>query len=517
MSDFTPSIYQEAIFNWIVSGRGDAVINAVAGSGKTTTLCEGVRRITSQSILVVSFNKHIADELGQRLRNTPAVCRTLHSMGNQIVAAHLGKLQVVEHKSRELSKRMIDGRFFNKKSAQRTEYARALEHLAHFARLTLTEVDEDNLDEVWELVGRFDIENVTDDIVDLLPQLLEHIEDEAQINHIIDYDDMLWLPNKWELSGSKFQWVLIDEAQDLNRAQRELTFKLRGDGGRMIFVGDPYQSIYGFAGADTQSFAEIAKALKPTQLPLSVCYRCPASHITLAQELVPHIEPRSDAPEGRVIDIYDDALTNEVKEGDLILCRKNAPLIRLCIKLIGLQIPARMRGRDIGKELANLAFKIANRDPLFIYKNFGKAVESYRQEQMIKLESRENTERQQESLQDKCAALMACFDGFNAKSIEDLAAKIEGLFSDYKPSITLSTIHRAKGLESNRVLILEPQNLPMKWKNQSDEEKQQEQNIKYVALTRAKSDLIFVYPAQNKNPDPGLNLNELLTGGGDPI
>jgi DNA helicase II / ATP-dependent DNA helicase PcrA len=59
-------------------------------------------------------------------------------------------------------------------------------------------------------------------------------------------------------------------------------------------------------------------------------------------------------------------------------------------------------------------------------------------------------------------------------------------------SISLCTVHRAKGLEAERVYILEPDDMPMSWRHQQDWEYQQELNILYVALTRSKSELYLM-------------------------
>jgi superfamily I DNA/RNA helicase len=56
----------------------------------------------------------------------------------------------------------------------------------------------------------------------------------------------------------------------------------------------------------------------------------------------------------------------------------------------------------------------------------------------------------------------------------------------------LSTAHKSKGLESNRVLILLPNKLPLTWVNQLDWQLKQELNLKYVALTRARKELVFI-------------------------
>jgi DNA helicase-2/ATP-dependent DNA helicase PcrA len=54
------------------------------------------------------------------------------------------------------------------------------------------------------------------------------------------------------------------------------------------------------------------------------------------------------------------------------------------------------------------------------------------------------------------------------------------------------TVHRAKGQETDRVWILRPDLLPMKLPKMTDEQKQQERNLHYVAITRAKHELYYV-------------------------
>jgi len=92
-------------------------------------------------------------------------------------------------------------------------------------------------------------------------------------------------------------------------------------------------------------------------LPLSVCYRCPSSHLELARRIVPQIEDRPNAPEGVVEVLHPDRAIEQASPGDLILCRLTAPLINCCLKLIIQGHSARVRGRDLGSQLAALADK----------------------------------------------------------------------------------------------------------------------------------------------------------------
>ncbi len=315
---------------------------------------------------------------------------------------------------------------------------------------------------------------------------------------IIDYTDMVWLPHKLELQPPTFEWVFVDEAQDLNAAQRELVLKCRAAGGRMLFVGDERQAIMAFAGADAKSYRTIRERLDATELPLSICYRCPKDHIDLAQAIVPHIEARPDAPDGVVEHIPEDDLGGIVKEGDLILCRMTAPLVTWCIKLISQKIPARVRGRDVAKQLTDLARTLADNGP---YSELGKFINAYETTQLEYLTKEEASDEQMTALSDKCEALRACFHSFQATDVDGLCAQIEGLFSDERASVWLSTIHRAKGLEAARVLLLKPDKVPLIWAGQRPEELLQERNLRYVALTRSTDTLILLVSPSKEADD----------------
>jgi len=210
-------------------------------------------------------------------------------------------------------------------------------------------------------------------------------EELARNAKIIDFDDMVYLPVQWNLRVPKYDWIFVDEAQDLSKAQLQLALRARNQRGRILFVGDKHQAIYGFAGANCNSVDEIIKETRAKELPLSICYRCPTSHLDLARESVPHIEPRPDAPVGTLETIKLDKLPSIVQEGDLILSRTTAPLVDLCIELISNKIPARVRGRDIGTSITSLAQDIS-RISGFTYSKLPKYVKDWEQQKLEKLQ-----------------------------------------------------------------------------------------------------------------------------------
>src|SRR5690606_36459888 len=114
-----------------------------------------------------------------------------------------------------------------------------------------------------------------------------------------------------------------DECQDINPLQYKMILRLLKPKGRLISVGDDKQLIYGFMGSNLSSFNDMRNRPNTTELPLSVSYRCPKKVVAFANTILPGTEALPDAPEG-VVKI---GSLDEVKNGDYIICRNNAPLI----------------------------------------------------------------------------------------------------------------------------------------------------------------------------------------------
>lgn len=491
LTGFQPSDYQRAIFDWIVNGHGDAMVRAVAGSGKTTVLEQGAHFVHVDKALFAAFNKHIALTLKTRLKGTPFHVSTIHSIGYHALASHFGTLTVQDGKYRELAGRYLEetfpaeGKLSADEFAQRQRYVSNLYLLIKFIRMTLT--DPRDTPVLQQLAWQYGIV-LGDLMAPGVERALEWGAQQAANDRVIDFTDMIWLPLYLKLPLSQYPWIFIDEAQDLNVCQRELVLRLRAPGGRFLFVGDPRQSIMLFAGADSHSYDRILDATDAQELPLSVCYRCPTSHLDLARLEVPEIEAKPGAPTGTITSVSEHQLPSLVQPGDLIICRLTAPLVSWCLDLIQRQIPARVRGREIGKELANLARKIG--------KPYGSFVARLRQhaiDQRQRLEQKHASEGAIQNSDDMCRALEVCYHGFrDCRSVDELCAAIDNLFSDDEAAIWFSTVHRAKGDEAERVFILRPDKLPLHWSGQTPDETQQERNLWYVALTRSKKVLVFL-------------------------
>lgn len=261
----------------------------------------------------------------------------------------------------------------------------------------------------------------------------------------------------------------------------------------MLFVGDPKQSIMMFCGADPHSYEEIHERLNTHEMPLSICYRCPEEVVKMAQEIVPHIAARPNAPAGTIDWRTEEDLPKQAQPGDLIMCRKNAPLLKHCFRLIRQGTHARVRGREVGKELANLIRNIGH--IAGAWERFEEAVECEYNRQKSILIAKDASDAQLEMLDDKYACVSECHAGLghDCNDAEQLALKIEDIFSDYGTAVWFSSIHRAKGLEANRCWILEFDRLGQPLgRNASDDEATQERNLLYVSITRSLNTLFLV-------------------------
>ncbi len=295
----------------------------------------------------------------------------------------------------------------------------------------------------------------------------------------------------------KYDWVLLDEAQDLNAAQLAVVKACLKSTGRLLAVGDPNQAIYAWAGADNASFAKIAEFCGGQTLPLNVCYRCPKSHIALAQDIVPTIEAAPHASEGTVERLHVDDLPGHARGGDLVICRTTAPLVSLCLRLVRHGRPAYLVGQNLAGTLmaaAGNVAKLAKVRRQFTAQTVLDHLHVWHAEQMEALEAKgvpdsspawERLDDTVEMLRHVCRALPAKADAGEMK------AKFESLFEKQPNAVMLCVVHRAKGLEAERVYIHRENIMPLPRVKQPDLVVQ-EWNLRYVALTRAKAELVFL-------------------------
>lgn len=502
------STYQNNIFAQITESKRNLAINAVAGSGKTTVLVEIYNRLPrNKRVLFLAFNKHIINELSSRLNGCD--CLTIHSLGLRAIKSVKPKVNVKEHKIADLADEYFSR---NEPTWLPSKFYGAffglVRNVVDKARLTMTdltnEAEADNMIAHFGLWGELAaISDEADISMNLLAdqlgksaaRVLAASDKAYERNGIIDFTDMLYIPVKYGFAVPSYDVVLVDEAQDLNAAQLEIVMKAAGKFGRTICVGDKFQAIQGFAGADSESFAKIVARTNAVELPLSICYRCPTSHIALAQKIVPAIEAAPGAAEGHVETINMAQFSVMPRQKDLIICRVNAPLVGAALRLIANGIQARIRGRNIAAGLVKMIKEAAKHG--LAGNNFAEAMtdalQRYTDRRLLILQAKPHTEAQQETVSDQLECVTAFMGGRpDLTDSEHLCRELEALFADEGAAVWLSSIHRAKGLEADRVFVLRSDRMRIERKGMLDWQLEQEANLEYVGLTRGKEALYLV-------------------------
>ena len=487
------SDFQTRIFDEVSNTNNSIIINAVAGSGKTTTIVEALKRAkNSGKTIFLAFNKSIVAELSNRLTSN-VECKTLHSLGLSAFYSMRIKVKVNNDKWMSEIRNVAStlSSIFNENDKEYYAFCGNIKSLFDLARLNL--LHNGDVKVIEKLAEYHNIETLGDE-AEVVNTLLQRAYDinERGLN-VIDFTDMIVLPTQNSLVKrglTKYNTIAVDEAQDMSAATQALMFASLAKNGRFIAVGDKRQAINGFAGAMCDSFAKLAEKAD-VELPLSVNYRCGSDIIKLAQSVVPYIESHEGAIKGNVEDVYD---MTEVKHGDMVICRKSAPLVNLCLKMLASGRNAYIKGNDICEGLLNLIRKMKANDIEDLFIKLEEEEERKRQ-QLLKYGIKANAISNCPSIQEfadkiKCLRYIA----ESCSTLDEVQIKLKKLFTECQSGncVTLSTIHKSKGLEADNVWIVSPECLPMTWDGQLDWQLEQENNLKYVAITRAKKNLFFV-------------------------
>lgn len=500
------------------------IVKARAGTGKTTTLVEGLKAMKglptkvvpspqqkaiwdtlnlskdARSVCFVAFNKGIATELQERVPNG-CEAMTMHSLGFRAVQKAFGRPAVSSYVVGDLVAEHLETSLWDLRK-EKPGMVPAVEELVSKCKMNL--VEDPSVEQLMQLAAHFSIEMGSDaaEILSLVPTILKLCRNpKGKIN----FDDMIWLAVIHNLAMTKYDLLLVDEAQDLNRAQQSLA---RMSGRRIVMVGDDKQAIYGFAGADVESMDRMTEELKADAngcevYPLTVTRRCGRVIVKEVNKIVEDFQAHESNGEGMVSEdvIADNGYRPKAQGGDMVLCRVNAPLVRECFLFLRAGKRANIQGRDIGQGLISLVKKLMpdenDRLTTGSIVPFCSELSEWRDNEVNKEQQKKNpNENRILAIEDK-ADCLACFTE-NIKTVAELIGKIETLFTDDRkvPGIRLSSIHKAKGLEANRVFFLMPKGgscpHPMARKQWAID---QEYNLLYVGITRAINHLIFVRDA----------------------
>lgn len=503
--------------NWQCSCRGQAGIDSygipkcrlcISGSGNVRKLEPSPQQKAvydavclsagkARSVAFVAFNKSIAEELQQRV---PAGVNasTMHSMGFKAIREAYGNVKVDEYRVQGIISELLNTDIRELRRHQ-NELIQATERLVGLCKMNLSSSDLDSqYSGEWDavldqLASYYEIELAghRQKVFELVPRVIARCKSVSD-DMSIDYNDMIWIPVVNDLPLYRYDLLLVDEAQDLNRCQQSLAMKASR---RLILCGDPKQAIYGFAGADSESMPRMLKQLEATtrgcfHLPLTVTRRCGKAIVEEARKIVKDFGAFETNPEGKIDYSSMAKYGATAGNGDMILCRVNAPLVSECFAFIKQGRKATIQGRDIAKGLISTVVKLKANDTVDLSSKLSDWLANETRKEQAK---RNPSETRLIGLQDRYDCLCCFIEG--STTVEQVIQKIEAIFTDNKEStgIRLSSIHKAKGLEAGRVFLLEPKGAtvphPMA---KTDWQREQEWNLRYVAITRAINELVFV-------------------------
>ena len=494
----------EDVFNFALNETGHGAINAVAGSGKTTALVELVYRykekFPTHKILAIAFNSSIRKELQSRL--VGADIHTCHSFGYKSVIKVWGKGKA--NFDLQGPKGFVVQKLAENAIGLDKDKADDRDSLCHAVSLSKTRLAS-NLDDVMDVMAQWSIDTTypkevfAKHVLDIMDHMKTHPGSGGDGKMAITFDDQVWLPivNGWT-PHDQYDLVVVDEAQDLSPARTEIARRALKPDGRMIVVGDKFQAIYSFAGADIHALPDITKELNAKEMPLTCSFRCSKSVVREAQQYNPGIESAPSAPEGTVTTIATNDLIKTVKPGDAIISRTNAPLVKVFFRLAKNGTKVRMMGRDfaasIGQRVSSWQKKAKKASQKFTGEDLIEKNGEWLEEQIKYLKKKKLTTDRAEDEHDTINSL--CED-LSVKLSSELAVKevlerINTIFSaDEEPGgndgvncVTLSSTHKFKGLERNRIFAL--------WDTYRPFNNEEETHLAYVCVTRAKSDLFYV-------------------------
>lgn len=481
------SEYQKEIFNAvnnILKNGKDLVVLARAGTGKTTTMIEAVIRFCQNhpraKVLTCAFNKKNAVELDGKLRDAgldwkAASAKTLNSVGLATVKKAFGRgVQVDGKKGRTIAKKLAAAYYEANPESEIASLATKIEKLATMCKVTLT---PDNAEAMSEICNSFGIADEQEEVLTIVKLAGDAMVSAASDRHTVDFDDQVWFPHVFNLQPWKHSLVIVDEAQDMNASQLELARKSVKAGGRLVAVGDDRQAIYGWRGADSAFMTRMVEELGAITLRLPRTYRCGQNIVAEAKELVPDYEAAETNESGVVRKIRKDAIVEEVREGDFIISRANAPLLPICLELLKRKVPATIQGRDIMGKLIGMVKKSGCETvPCLLA-----WVEEHEATETSKLFKADADTALIDELHDRCECLRTL--AVDHEMVDSLITHMDEVFTDRDDTskVTLSSAHRSKGLERDRVFIV----------RDTFRRGGQEDNCLYVAITRAKSELVY--------------------------
>lgn len=469
----TPTPEQVAIVAAARDSDRNLLVSALAGAAKTSTLELIAAALPGVEILALAFNKKMAVEMQERMpSNVKAM--TLNALGHRTWMDATGRrLKINASKTYDIANELIRTKLQTEQSILWETFAELLRIIdfgkacgyipsSHFDQAKALMRDEDFFGHLEQKLSDVEIDFIREVTLQSL-----HLAMKGEC----DFNDQILMPTIFHGAFPRYPLILVDEAQDLSSLNHATLRKLVGKR-RLIAVGDPCQSIYGFRGAHEESMSLLRTEFDMQELPLTISFRCPQSIVKHVRWRAPQMRWPEWAKAGEVQTLS--SWTSAVLQDDaVVICRNNAPLFAVAIKLLKTGRSCELHGRDVVASLTKIMRKFGGHD-LPQHEVLAK-IDSWLANEMEK-----NKARAHDRLKDRADCMRVFAD--EGTTLGDALAYAQHL-SQLRSPLKLMTGHGAKGLEFDHVYFLD-QHLVGKT--------EQEPNLRYVIATRAKETLTYI-------------------------
>lgn len=472
-----PTDEQTSIIAALKSTPTNLIINALAGTGKTSTLQLIEQASPGQPILYLAFNRRIADEASKKFTSTTLV-RTLNGLGHRVwQKTQSNRLNLNPKKTQDIFKAILEAMPKPLQPTCREVYWDVIEGVSK-AKI-VGYIPEGTYTHVKALATKAEfiqsLDEIPDDLTcDLIDATLTESIKQSYLG-TIDFADQIYMPTLFGGTFPSFPLVLGDEAQDFSPINHRMLRRVVSRGTRLVAVGDPWQSIYAFRGAVQSGMEKISERFGCNGFPLSLSFRCPEAIVNHVKGHVPHFRWTKA---GGKVEVLKALKLEEIHHDCAILCRNNAPLYHLALRLLREGRSVSVAGSELGPKIMSIMRKFG--DDCLSQSGVLGCISAWCDEKATK---------SSKSAIDT-ADCMRVFASYGT-TLGGALAYAKKLF-DSKGTIRLLTGHKAKGLEWPLVYHLDPWLIGKHEKsNQS-----QEENLRYVISTRAQETLYEINSAR---------------------
>lgn len=243
----------------VCSDAKKIIVDAGSGSGKTRTLTEKVRMVLEsgvdpRSIVVITFTNMAANELKERLSNTPGSDRcfvgTIHSYANNILKIGGSNHEVFSEQFQTQFMKILIPKYARYCTFENYEQFVKYDRLVAAGRMSASDIpykfsSNEVYNEIMYLLGRIHSYRYEETVVTL-----------CKANNIITFDEMLERATEYfNKSGIKPKYLFVDELQDIGYLEYNFLMSI---GAEYTFcIGDDFQSLFAFKGGDVNIFLSL--------------------------------------------------------------------------------------------------------------------------------------------------------------------------------------------------------------------------------------------------------------------